>query len=86
VSLRDPGAQELANAGRAVNALPIPWLEPVDITSAVPFLAPNEARYITGVTLPVDAGFLVSRPRTVIRVRRARPARRTGGIAVPGRR
>ena len=57
--LRDPGAQELADAGRAINALPIPWLEPVDISNAVLFLASDEARYITGVTLPVDAGFLV---------------------------
>jgi len=57
--LRDPGAQELANAGRAINALPVPWLEPLDISNAVLFLASDEARYITGVTLPVDAGFLV---------------------------
>jgi NAD(P)-dependent dehydrogenase (short-subunit alcohol dehydrogenase family) len=57
--LRDRGAQELADAGRAINALPIPWLEPVDISNAVLFLASDEARYITGVTLPVDAGFLV---------------------------
>jgi (+)-trans-carveol dehydrogenase len=57
--LRDPGAQELVDAGRAINALPIPWLEPVDISNAVLFLASDEARYITGVTLPVDAGFLI---------------------------
>jgi NAD(P)-dependent dehydrogenase (short-subunit alcohol dehydrogenase family) len=31
----------------------------VDISNAVLFLASDEARYITGVTLPVDAGFLV---------------------------
>ena len=39
-----------------MNALPIPWVEPRDITNAVLFLASDEARYITGVTLPVDAG------------------------------
>jgi NAD(P)-dependent dehydrogenase (short-subunit alcohol dehydrogenase family) len=36
--------------------LPIPWVEPVDISEALLFLASDEARYITGVTLPVDAG------------------------------
>ena len=39
--------------------LPIPWVEPVDISNAVLFLASDEARYITGVTLPVDAGSLL---------------------------
>jgi (+)-trans-carveol dehydrogenase len=57
--LDHPGPQELADAGTAINALPIPWLEPADISNAVLFLASDEARYITGVTLPVDAGFLV---------------------------
>ena len=41
-----------------MNVLPIPWVEPVDISNAVLFLASDEARYITGVTLPVDAGML----------------------------
>jgi NAD(P)-dependent dehydrogenase (short-subunit alcohol dehydrogenase family) len=36
-----------------------PWVEPVDISNAVLFLASDEARYITGVPLPVDAGFMV---------------------------
>jgi (+)-trans-carveol dehydrogenase len=34
-------------------------MEPVDISNAVLCLASDEARYITGVTLPVDAGVLV---------------------------
>jgi NAD(P)-dependent dehydrogenase (short-subunit alcohol dehydrogenase family) len=37
--------------------MPIPYVQPVDISNAVLFLASDEARYITGVTLPVDAGF-----------------------------
>ena len=36
--------------------LRIPWVEPVDISHALLFLASDEARYITGVTFPVDAG------------------------------
>jgi (+)-trans-carveol dehydrogenase len=39
-----------------LNALPIPWVETVDISNAILFLASDEARYITGVMLPVDAG------------------------------
>ena len=40
------------------NPLPIDMLEPSDISNAVAFLASDEAKYITGVTLPVDAGFV----------------------------
>jgi (+)-trans-carveol dehydrogenase len=39
-----------------LNLLPIPWVETVDISNAVLFLASDEARYITGAMLPVDAG------------------------------
>ena len=40
----------------AFNALPIPWVEPGDISNAVLWLASDESRYVTGITLPVDAG------------------------------
>jgi SDR family mycofactocin-dependent oxidoreductase len=43
----------------AMNALPIPWVEPVDISNAVLWLASDESRYVTGVTLPIDAGQLL---------------------------
>lgn len=39
------------------NALPVPMLEPVDISNAILYLVSDEGRYVTGVTLPVDAGF-----------------------------
>jgi SDR family mycofactocin-dependent oxidoreductase len=39
------------------NALPIDILEPEDISEAVAFLVSDKARWITGVSLPVDAGF-----------------------------
>jgi (+)-trans-carveol dehydrogenase len=57
--LANPGRQDMADTSTALNALPVPWVEPVDISNAVLFLASDEARYITGVTLPVDAGFLL---------------------------
>ena len=48
--------QEIEPVFQTLNALPIPWVESVDVSNAVLFLASDEARYITGVTLPVDAG------------------------------
>ena len=41
------------------NALPVALIEPEDIANAAAWLCSDEARYITGVTLPVDAGFTV---------------------------
>ncbi|MEV0364708.1 mycofactocin-coupled SDR family oxidoreductase [Nocardia fusca] len=40
-----------------MNPMPVAMLEPQDISAAIAFLASDEAKYITGVTLPVDAGF-----------------------------
>ncbi|GAA4906025.1 SDR family mycofactocin-dependent oxidoreductase [Actinomycetospora succinea] len=49
--------QEKAIPGfTSLNALEIPWIESVDVSNAVLFLLSDEARYITGATLPVDAG------------------------------
>jgi SDR family mycofactocin-dependent oxidoreductase len=44
-------------ADRMTNPMPVPALDPTDVSHTVAFLASDEAKYITGVTLPVDAGF-----------------------------
>jgi (+)-trans-carveol dehydrogenase len=54
--LEDPSPHDVNDALMALNLLAIPYVEPVDISNAVLFLASEEARYITGVPLPVDAG------------------------------
>jgi SDR family mycofactocin-dependent oxidoreductase len=42
-----------------LNSLPVDAVDPVDISNAIVYLASDAARYVTGVQLPVDAGFLV---------------------------
>ncbi|MQA16673.1 MAG: mycofactocin-coupled SDR family oxidoreductase [Pseudonocardiaceae bacterium] len=54
----NPTREQFGEAFTTLNALPIPWVEPVDISNAVLWLASDESRYVTGITLPVDAGFL----------------------------
>ena len=51
-----PTMEEAEPAYRTTNLMPIPWVESIDISNAVLFLASDEARYITSVSLPVDAG------------------------------
>jgi len=57
--LEQPTQADFAAASQTLNTLPIPWVEPVDISNAVLFLASDEGRYVTGVTLPVDAGSII---------------------------
>jgi len=57
--LENPTADDAAESFLMLNALPIKWVEPIDISNALLFLASDEARYITGVTLPIDAGCVV---------------------------
>jgi SDR family mycofactocin-dependent oxidoreductase len=53
-----PGStrEEFEAVSKGQIPMPIPWVEPVDIANAMIFLASDEARYITGVPLPVDGG------------------------------
>ncbi|OLP02769.1 3-ketoacyl-ACP reductase [Mycolicibacterium porcinum] len=39
------------------NPMPVSLLEPQDISAAISYLVSDAAKYVTGVTLPVDAGF-----------------------------
>ncbi len=39
------------------NPLPVDMLEPEDVSAAIAYLVSDDAKYVTGVTFPVDAGF-----------------------------
>lgn len=54
--LQNPGPEDMKVVAQMMHTLPIGWVEPEDVSNAVLFLASDESRYITGVTLPVDAG------------------------------
>jgi (+)-trans-carveol dehydrogenase len=60
-----PSREEFGEASSTLNLLwdpnrswkhPVPWLDSMDISNAVLFLASDEARYITGLRMSVDAG------------------------------
>jgi SDR family mycofactocin-dependent oxidoreductase len=54
--LVDPGKEDVVEAFRGMNPIPEPWLAPSDVSDAVLWLVSDEARFITGVALPVDFG------------------------------
>ncbi len=47
---------------RSGHALPVGWIEAQDVANAVLWLMSDAARYVTGVSLPIDAGYLVKAP------------------------
>jgi SDR family mycofactocin-dependent oxidoreductase len=57
--LEHPTLDDAMPVFRTMNALPVPWIESTDVSNALLFLASDEGRYITGVSLPIDAGRLL---------------------------
>jgi SDR family mycofactocin-dependent oxidoreductase len=56
-AMREFLAQDPILANANANALPVRILEAIDISNAILWLVSDQARYVTGVALPVDAGF-----------------------------
>ena len=54
--LEHPTREDATPAFYVQQGMPIPWIEPVDISNMVLFLASDEARYVTGMQMRVDAG------------------------------
>ncbi|MEQ8719104.1 MAG: mycofactocin-coupled SDR family oxidoreductase [Acidimicrobiales bacterium] len=54
--LENPTLEDATEVFASINAMPLPWVESVDISNAVLFLASDEARYVTGIALPIDMG------------------------------
>ena len=59
MDLENPTTEDAGEFLRPQQALDTPWVEAGDISDAVLWLCSEEARYITGTTLPVDAGALL---------------------------
>lgn len=54
--LENPTKEDAAAALQTLNAIPIPWVEPQDVSNVILFLVSDEARYITGEAINVAAG------------------------------
>jgi SDR family mycofactocin-dependent oxidoreductase len=60
--LENPTPEDVIPAFTYFQAMPIPYVEPLDISNAVLFFASDESRYVTGQQLRVDAGSLLKFP------------------------
>ncbi|OJY38753.1 mycofactocin-coupled SDR family oxidoreductase [Pseudonocardia sp. 73-21] len=57
--VENPTKADFEEASQGLHALPLTVFQPRDIARAVLFLVSDDAKYITGVSLPLDAGMLV---------------------------
>jgi SDR family mycofactocin-dependent oxidoreductase len=57
--LEHPTREDLAAKTEPRHVLPIPWIESIDISNAIAWLVSDDARYVTGTTLQIDAGKLL---------------------------
>jgi len=62
MAVNDSMAQNLDRDAALANAwthvLPVDMVEAIDISNAIAWLVSDDARYVTGTIVPVDAGML----------------------------
>jgi SDR family mycofactocin-dependent oxidoreductase len=54
--LENPTRADFEEAALTLNKLPIPAIDPIDISNAILYLVSDDGRYVTGTTHVVDAG------------------------------
>jgi len=54
--LDHPATEDVLDAFSTIQAMPVPYVEPADVSAAVVFLASDESRYVTGLQMTIDAG------------------------------
>ena len=55
--------EDFRPASEFYHALPTPWLEPEDVAELVLFLASDASKYMTGTSIPIDAGCMAKWPK-----------------------
>ena len=54
--VEQPGPADVRDAFTGLNSLPVPWIEVEDVAEAVLWLLSDQARYVHGASIPIDAG------------------------------
>jgi SDR family mycofactocin-dependent oxidoreductase len=60
--LENPKREDVMDSLPLMQAMPIPYIDPSDVSSLMTFLASDESRYITGMNIRIDAGAMLKTP------------------------
>lgn len=60
--LENPTREDAMLAFPVMQAMPIPFIDPADVSNLVAFLASDDSRYITGLNIRIDAGAMLKPP------------------------
>lgn len=55
----NPTRESVEGAFAGTHILPVPWMEPKDVSRAILYLVTEPGRYVTATTMTIDAGFIV---------------------------
>jgi (+)-trans-carveol dehydrogenase len=58
--IENPTQDDFAARSSGMMAIETPWIDPVDVSNALVYLASDEARFVTGASVPVDSGQLLN--------------------------
>ena len=54
--IEQPTDEQTRESFASLNPIPVPWVEPQDVSNAIAYLVSDDARYVTGDAMPVAAG------------------------------
>jgi SDR family mycofactocin-dependent oxidoreductase len=57
--LAHPTRDDVIEGFTGTHILPVPWIQPQDVSNAILYLVTDSGRYITASTMVIDAGFMV---------------------------
>ncbi|HEY6624801.1 MAG: mycofactocin-coupled SDR family oxidoreductase [Acidimicrobiales bacterium] len=60
--LENPKREDVMDSLPLMQAMPIPFIDPLDVSNLMAFLASDESRYITGMNIRIDAGAMLKAP------------------------
>lgn len=58
--IENPSREQAAEVFATLNPMPTPWVDAEDVANAVLFLVSDEARFVTGLEVKIDAGFCLA--------------------------